>query len=285
VTACAYALVKRPTPVLSLMPQSCNRVYDVLATGSDGKGRCRLSLAELGEITQLGRQTVYLAMRRLIAAHLLDRHKSGRGRWPRLYLIRAFITGRKSDRKGGSARFRFCFPQVDAHPRHYKETQKKRKSLKASEDVSILKVTSPGHVMYHVRNVVQSNASLTDQERKAITDAFGKSVFKRGYLPRFQQHPAALQELLTLLTRPRPPGKPPRRAAVSSIYAWTFGLIQSILEKHKLGMGSILRRLQATTPGPPSSRADLTRVRRRATCAPRHRRLTYAERGKVPSWA
>lgn len=279
-TTCAYALVKRPTPVLSLMPQSCNRVYDVLATGADSKGRCRLSLAELGEITQLGRQTVYLAMRRLIAAHLLYRHKSGKGRWPRLYLIRAFVTGRKSNRQGQSMRSRFCFPQGDAHPRHYKETQKKLKSLKASEDVSVLKVVSPGHVMYLVRNVVNSNASLSDQERTAIIHAFGKSVFKRGSLSQFQEQPAALRELLHLLARPRPPGKPPQRAAVCSVYAWTFALIKSILEKHRLGMGSIFRRLQSQVTSEPTVDPPRHRVGYRKA-----RRLTYAERGKVPSWA
>jgi hypothetical protein len=135
--------------------------------------------------------------------------------------------------------------------------------------------------MFHVRNVINSNASLSDQERKAIAYAVGKAIFKRGYFPRLQQYPSALKDLLSLLAEPRPPGKPPQQAAVRSVYGWTFGLLKSLVTKHELGIGTLIRRLQAqTAPNPTATNPPRHRVAYRKA-----RRLTYAERGIVPSWA
>jgi hypothetical protein len=237
-----------------------------------------------------------------------------------VYIVRAFITGQKPDRNGINRASLLSYPQVDVHPPSFPDADVRRpgfpqvdahpsdsvdrngingpslssypqvdahphpeeasKSLKASKDVSVLKVTSPGYVMFHVRNVVQSNASLSDQEKKAIVSAFGKAVFKREYLSRFQQQPVALRELLTLLMKPRPPGKPPQRAAVRCVYAWTFGLIASIVTKHELGIGSMVRRLQTQVTSEPTADPPRHRIGFRSA-----RRMTYAERGKVPSWA
>jgi len=165
-------------------------------------------------------------------------------------------------------------------PPHYKETQKKQKE-EASKDVPA--IASPGHVMALVRNVVNSNASLTGQEKKAVICTVGKAIFKRGYFSRIQKQPAALRDLLTLLAAPRPPGKPSPKAAVRSIYGWMFGLIGSVVSKHELGIGALIRQLQAHVT-PTLIAADPPRQRHRLRYRPA-RRLTYAERGKVPSWA
>jgi len=305
-----YELVKRPTPVLRVMPRSCNLVFDLLASAADEQGCASLTMAEIGSITKNSRQTIWHALNRLVGARLLEirEHTRGRGN-ANTYFIRSFATGRKqrksaSDKVYISQRF-FSSPE-NVNPRHYKETQKKHKA-KASEDTSTIK--SPGHAMYLARSVLKSNASITEDEKATVLQAIGFAVFKRGWFERIKQTPGILHDSLHLLAQRRPPGFPSRGAPRRWIFSWLLGLLKSMAEKYRFGVAAVVQAIQDRDAaqkckhGPEAReygttdlstllssmdekaphRANTTQARRCRRVV--HRRATYSERGLVPSWA
>jgi len=310
-SAAVYELVKRPTPVLRVMPRSCNLVYDLLASAADDGGCASLTMAEIGSITKNSRQTIWHALNRLVGARLLEirEHHRGRGN-ANTYFIRSFATGRKqrksaSDKVYISQRF-FSSPE-NVNPRHYKETQKKHKA-KASEDTSTIK--SPGHAMYLARNVLKSNASITEDEKATVLQAIGFAVFKRGWFERIKQTPGILHDSLRLLAQRRPPGFPSRGAPRRWIFSWLLGLLKSMAEKYRFGVAAVIEGIHAgdgsqkckhepeareygttdlstllsqcngESPEEPFALRQVRRCRRVV-----RRRATYSERGLVPSWA
>lgn len=312
-TTAVYELIKRPTPVLRVMSPACNLVYDTLATAANEQGCASLTMAEIGRLTRRSRQAVWHALNRLIGARLLEvrEHKTGRGN-ANVYFIRAFSTGRKR-RKGPSKKVymseKFFSSPQSVNPPHYKETQKKLKSIQASEDTSAIK--NPGHAMYLARIVLKSNRHLSEDEKATALQAIGFGIFKRGWFEKIKNTPGIFHDALHLLANRRPPGFPRRGAPRRWIFSWLFGLLASLEEKYRLGLGAMLERLHAgdkprNCKGEPEvrkySNVELSSLlasmddkapkpttssdvgqRRRGRVV--RRRPTWSERGLTPSWA
>ena len=305
-----YELVKRPTPVLSIMPQSCNLVFDLLASAGDGEGCSSLTMAEIGALTRKSRQTVWHALNRLIGARLLEirERRTGRGNG-NVYFIRTFATGRKSRKPASEKVFmsdRFLSSPQSVNPPTSKDSQKKQQTKASKDNVA---PRSPGHAMFLTRDVLKSNSHLTEDEKQTILQAFGFAVFKRGYFDRFQQAPGIFHDSLHLLAQTRPPGLPRRGSPCRFFFSWLLGLLRSMAEKYRLGLAAVVEAIHAGDGSEkckqgPQAREYVTmplsellksmatepegevvhRPERRLNRVAR-RRPTWSDRGLVPSWA
>jgi len=305
-----YELVKRPTPVLSIMPRSCNIVFDLLASFADEQGCSSMTMAGIGKAARISRQTVWHALNRLRGARLLDvrEHNRGRGN-ANVYFIRVFATGRKQ-RKSASATVyvsnRFFSPAQNVNPRLYKESQKKQKQ-EASKDTSAIK--NRGHAMFLARGVLERNKYLNEDEKATALQALGYALFKRDWFEKIKATPGILHDSLHLLVQRRPPGFPGRGAPRPWIFSWLLGLLKSMAEKYRLGIAAVVESIHAGDGSgkckhSPQTRAYspvelstlLASMDKKApesgVCSDEgrrcrrvvHRRRTWADRGLVPSW-
>ena len=160
------------------LPESCKRVYDVLADHANNKGVSALSLSEIAAASGYTIQTARTATRRLARCRLILIECTGNGPGAKLryclrFFYRVFLMLRNALKK---ALCEFSTDKGIARP--YKVLGDKFKNPKdapAPERSSAL--------MGQLRRIVQANASLTENDRKIMLSCVGQLV-KQGH---FQQ--------------------------------------------------------------------------------------------------
>jgi len=284
-----YQLANRPNAVLGIMPRSCNVAYDVIVSLADREGRWQGTISQICTTAHISRQTAQRAMKRIVAARLIDITNRGVGRGHgHTYQVRVFTTNPKR-RKPVSDWVYVSYPQKSVTSPQ-KEHVVTGFGCKRSLSRMLLQTQpSRGQIMAAVRRVAEANGSLTNQHRQAITNTFGRMLYKLGQHATLTANPPALDEILCLLAQPKPPGCPlPAPAApVRHVYAWCRDLINSIVEKHRLGIPALLAEIHPAKPAQKLSPRKCNILPQRRVIAqyrPRARR-TWSQRGVTPSWA
>ena len=153
------------------LPESCKRVYDVLADHANNKGVLALSLAEIAAAAGYTTQTVRTATRRLAKCRLLliERTANGPGaklRYCLRFFYRVFLMLRNALRKA------FCeFSTDKGIVRPYKVLGDNFKNPKDAPAP-----TRPSALMGRLRRIVQGNDSLTENDGKIMLSCIGQLV-------------------------------------------------------------------------------------------------------------
>ena len=283
-----YEVANRPNAVLRTMPRSCNVAYDVIVSLADCEGRWRGTISQICTTAHISRQTAQRAINRIVAAHLIDITDRGVGRGHgHTYQVRVFTTNPKR-RKSVSERVYVSYPQKSVTSTPQKEHVVTGLGCKRSLSRMPLQTRpSRGQIIAAVRRVAEANGSLSDRHRQAITNTFGRMLYKLGQHATLTANPPALDEILCLLGRPKPPGCPPPAAAARHVYAWCRDLINSIVEKHRLGIPALLTEIHPAKPAQKLSpeKCNIPPQRRVIAQYKPRVRQTWSQRGVTPSWA
>ena len=157
------------------LPESCKRVFDVLADHASNKGVSVLSLAEIAAAANIHRDTAKRATRRLAACRLIliERTANGPGaklRYCLRFFYKVFLMLRNALRK------LVCeFSTDKGCMRPYKVLGDK---IKNPKDAPAPKRSSA--LMGQLRRMVQANASLTENDCKIMLSCVGQLV-KQGH--------------------------------------------------------------------------------------------------------